>query len=112
MELHLATFELRAAVEAVAATVVPLIEKNGIRPTLEVADGLGAIRSDLTRARQVLLNLLSKASKFTRRGVSTVRAPREGDAVVLVVEVTGIGMIPEQFGRGWRCRGHGVGDRR
>ena len=99
MELHLETFDLRPAIEAVAATVAPLIGKNGNRLALDLADGLGAIRSDVTRVRQVLLNLLSNASKFTERGVITVRASREDDEVVLIVEDTGIGMTPEQLGR-------------
>ena len=99
MELHLETFDLRPAIEAVAATVAPLIEKNGNRLALELADGLGAIRSDVTRVRQILLNLLSNASKFTEGGVITVRATRDGDSIVLVVQDTGIGMTPEQLGR-------------
>jgi CheY-like chemotaxis protein len=99
MELHLETFELRPAIEAVAATVAPLVAKNGNRLELDLADGLGAIRSDMTRVRQVLLNLLSNASKFTEHGTITVRASRQGDEVVLVVEDTGIGMTPEQLSR-------------
>ena len=99
MELHLETFDLRPAIEAVAATVAPLIEKNGNRLALTLADGLGAIRSDVTRVRQILLNLLSNASKFTEGGVITVRATREGHEIILVVEDTGIGMTPEQLGR-------------
>jgi CheY-like chemotaxis protein/nitrogen-specific signal transduction histidine kinase len=103
MELHLETFELRPAIEAVAATVAPLIEKNGNALRLELADGLGAMRADVTRVRQVLFNLLSNASKFTERGTITLRAGREhqsgGDAIVITVEDTGIGMTPEQLGR-------------
>jgi PAS domain S-box-containing protein len=103
MELHLETFELRPAIDAVAATVTPLIEKNGNTLRLELADGLGAMRADVTRVRQVLFNLLSNASKFTERGTITLRAGREhrtgGDAIVMTVEDTGIGMTPEQLGR-------------
>ncbi|HEX9754090.1 MAG TPA: GAF domain-containing protein, partial [Gemmatimonadales bacterium] len=71
MELHLETFELRPALDAVAATVAPLIEKNGNTLRLELADSLGAMRADVTRVRQVLFNLLSNASKFTERGTIT-----------------------------------------
>jgi len=99
MELHLETFELRPAIEAVATTIAPLIDKNGNRLALDLADGLGAIRSDVTRVRQVLLNLLSNASKFTEHGLITLRASRDGDHIVLTVEDTGIGMTPEQMGR-------------
>lgn len=99
MDLHLETFELRPAIEAVAATVAPLIEKNHNTLRLEFAEGLGAIRSDVTRVRQVLLNLLSNASKFTEHGVITLRAAREGDQIVLAVQDTGVGLTPEQIGR-------------
>jgi PAS domain S-box-containing protein len=76
MELHLDTFELRPAIEAVASTVAPLIEKNGNRLALELAEGLGAMRADVTRVRQILFNLLSNASKFTERGTITLKAER------------------------------------
>jgi PAS domain S-box-containing protein len=103
MELHLETFELRPAIDAVAATVSPLIEKNGNTLRLELAEGLGAMRADVTRVRQVLFNLLSNASKFTERGTITLRAGRErgagGDVIVMTVRDTGIGMTPEQLGR-------------
>jgi PAS domain S-box-containing protein len=99
MELHLEAFELRPCIEAVAATIAPLVEKNGNRLALDLAADLGAVHSDVTRVRQILLNLLSNASKFTERGVITLRAMRHGHDVTLVVEDTGIGMTPEQQGR-------------
>ena len=103
MELHLETFELRPAIDAVAATVAPLIEKNRNELRLELADDLGAIRADVTRVRQVLFNLLSNASKFTERGTITLRAARThapaGDTVTFTVQDTGIGMTDEQMGR-------------
>jgi hypothetical protein len=103
MELHLETFELRPALEAVATTVSPLIEKNGNTLRLELADGLGAMRADVTRVRQILFNLLSNASKFTERGTITLRAMSgrgpAGDLLAFTVEDTGIGMTEEQMGR-------------
>ncbi len=103
MELHLETFELRPALDAVATTVAPLIEKNGNTLRLELAEDLGAIRADVTRVRQVLFNLLSNASKFTEHGSITLRATRErgpdGEAVCFSVQDTGIGMTPEQLDR-------------
>jgi CheY-like chemotaxis protein len=103
MELHLDTFELRPALDAVATTVSPLIEKNGNRLRLELADDLGVIRADVTRVRQILFNLLSNASKFTEHGAITLRAARVrapgGDEIVFSVRDTGIGMTPEQLGR-------------
>jgi hypothetical protein len=103
MELHLETFELQPAIEAVASTVAPLIEKRANTLRLELEPDLGAMRADVTRVRQVLFNLLSNASKFTERGIITLRAERRpglgGGEVVLTVADTGIGMTPEQLGR-------------
>jgi len=106
MELHLDTFELKPAIDAVAATVAPLIEKNGNRLVLELADELGAMRADVTRVRQILFNLLSNASKFTEKGTITLRVNTEASRlrpeapdVVFTVTDTGIGMTPEQLGK-------------
>ncbi|HUG27732.1 MAG TPA: response regulator [Gemmatimonadales bacterium] len=100
MELHLETFELQPAIETVASTVAPLIEKNANTLRLALSPGLGAMRADVTRVRQVLFNLLSNASKFTDHGEITLSAERragpEGEVMVLAVADTGIGMTPEQ----------------
>jgi hypothetical protein len=103
MELHLESFALRPAIEAVAATVAPLLDKHGNTLRLELDDELGVVRADITRVRQILFNLLSNASKFTERGAVTLRAVREqeaaGDSICFTVQDTGIGMTPEQLGR-------------
>ncbi len=103
MDLYYETFELRPAMEAVASTIAPLVEKNGNALVLEMPDDLGAIRADATRVRQVLFNLLSNAIKFTERGTVTLAARRdpspEGDTIWFTVRDTGIGMTPEQLGR-------------
>jgi PAS domain S-box-containing protein len=103
MELHLDTFELKPALDAVATTVAPLIEKNGNTLRLELAPDLGAMRADVTRVRQILFNLLSNASKFTEHGTITLTAAREpgaaGGQIVFCVRDTGIGMTPEQLSR-------------
>jgi PAS domain S-box-containing protein len=99
LELYLETFDLRPAVEDVATTVQPLIARNANTLSVEVAPDAGTITTDLTRFRQILLNLLSNASKFTERGSITLRVAREGAEVVVSVTDSGIGMTPEQLGR-------------
>ena len=103
MELHLEDFELALVISAVAATVAPLIEKNGNTLALDLAADLGVIRADVTRVRQILFNLLSNASKFTTRGTITLAARRtaapSGDLITFTVRDTGIGMTPEQLTR-------------
>ncbi len=77
MELYLETFELRPVIDDVATTVQPLVEQNGNRFELLAAADLGAMRADVTRVRQVLLNLLSNACKFTDHGVITLAVERQ-----------------------------------
>ena len=77
---------------------------NGNRLVLQVPPDIGSIESDATRLRQVLLNLLSNAAKFTSQGVITLAARREhtpgqGEQLVFEVQDTGIGMTPEQQGK-------------
>ncbi len=104
MELYVESFDVAAVVADVASTVRPLIEKNGNALELHAGDGLGTMHSDVTRVRQVLLNLLSNAAKFTEEGTITLEVTRDADAaagewLVFAVRDTGIGMTPEQLER-------------
>ncbi len=99
MSLYLESVDVAQMLHDVAATVRPLVEKNGNALVLEVAPDIGSIRSDVTKTRQVLLNLLSNASKFTEKGRITLSARRVQDRIEFSVADTGIGMTPEQLGR-------------
>jgi len=105
MELYLETFEIRTVVDEVVTTVRPLVEKNANRLNVELPVQPGTMRADLTKVRQMLLNLLSNACKFTERGTITLSIAREqdealrGEAIVLRVADTGLGMTSEQMNR-------------
>ena len=97
-ELSLERFSLAGLVHDVAEDVRPLVERNLDR--LEVAvEGDVELEGDPRKVRQILLNLLGNAAKFTEGGDVELRARRDGDEVVLAVRDTGIGMSPEQVGR-------------
>jgi signal transduction histidine kinase/CheY-like chemotaxis protein len=100
MDLYLESFELVPMINEVVATVKPLVEKNANTLQVDYADGLGAMRADLTKVRQTLFNLLSNACKFTERGIIALRVAREsvddGHWINFRVSDTGIGMSPEQ----------------
>ena len=97
MELYIETFDVQSMVRDVVTTIQPLVARNN--DTLEVtyADGLGAMRADLTKVRQILFNLLSNASKFTQQGQITLAVTRRADWIHFRVTDTGIGMSAEQM---------------
>ncbi|MEO5510570.1 MAG: HAMP domain-containing sensor histidine kinase [Longimicrobiales bacterium] len=99
MDVYLETFDLAALLNEVASTVRPLMEKNRNNVEVSVSPDLGEVMSDQVKVRQILLNLLSNASKFTEEGKITLSGERTGDEVVLRVRDTGIGMTGEQVGK-------------
>jgi signal transduction histidine kinase/CheY-like chemotaxis protein len=103
MKLFLETFEVAGVVEEVVATAQPLAEKNGNTLEVRCAPDVGQLREDITKVRQVLLNLMSNACKFTEKGKVSLDVTRENDVtgtwVVFRVRDTGIGMTSEQMGK-------------
>jgi signal transduction histidine kinase len=103
MELFLEEFELSELIDEAVSTTRPLIEKNGNQFMLRCEDALGPVRLDRVKARQVLLNLLSNAAKFTSGGEVVLAGRREasdrGEELVLQVIDSGIGMSPSQIKR-------------
>ncbi|WP_237481249.1 response regulator [Lichenibacterium dinghuense] len=101
MEVYAEEFDVVTAVREVADTVQTLVGKKGNSLRVDLAPDLGTMRSDLTKVRQMLLNLLGNAAKFTEAGTITLAAWREvgevGPSVCLRVSDTGIGMTPEQL---------------
>lgn len=96
MQVLLEDFDIARLLAEVESTVRPLVAQGGNELHRGWTEDLGTMRSDITRTRQILLNLLSNAAKFTSDGVLTLEARREGSEVVFVVRDTGIGMTPEQ----------------
>ncbi|MFQ5550152.1 MAG: GAF domain-containing protein, partial [Gemmatimonadales bacterium] len=98
MELYLESFDAAQLISDVVSTIKPLVEARSNK--LEVRqDGLAEMYGDQQRLRQVLLNLLSNASKFTEHGTITLDARADGDLAVMSVSDTGIGMTSEQVAR-------------
>jgi signal transduction histidine kinase len=99
LELNPQTVELAPLIDEVVATARPLAEQNKNRLVVEPQENLGAITVDPMRLRQILLNLLSNACKFTKAGEVRLEARRVVDGrdfIQLAVADTGIGMTAEQ----------------
>lgn len=102
MELFPVTFDLPAMLDQVAATIRPLVEKNGNRLEIQ-STGLNAFYADEMRLRQILFNLLSNACKFTKNGSircsASLETRKDVPSAVFRISDTGIGMTAEQLGR-------------
>jgi PAS domain S-box-containing protein len=103
MDLLPEVFDVSALVKDVAATMGPLAEARGNTLDVRCAPAIGFMNADLTRVRQVLLNLVSNAAKFTERGRISLEVDRMAmnDEAWLRFRVrdSGIGMTPEQLAR-------------
>ncbi len=105
MTLYPETFEVLPLIKNLVSTIKPTIEKNGSSLEIDYDGELGTMYQDQTRVRQVLLNLLSNASKFTRNGKITLKIRRQkeavasiaGETITFVVKDTGIGMTEYQL---------------
>jgi signal transduction histidine kinase/DNA-binding response OmpR family regulator len=96
MDLFLETFALNTVLNEVISTVQPLVEKKHSTLTVTYDDHLGDIQTDLTKLRQMLLNLMSNAAKFTENGSIRLEVKRDGEWVTFCVIDNGIGMTIEQ----------------
>ncbi|MEH2117269.1 sensor histidine kinase [Nostoc sp.] len=105
MTLYPETFEIATLIHNVVLTVKPTIEKNANVLEVHIDQQLGIMYADQTRMRQVLLNLLSNAAKFTTNGKVILTVNREKDEfrleaslgiITFTVTDTGIGMSHRQ----------------
>ena len=103
VELFNETFELKQVLDDVIKTSSTLALKNDNELLLEYNVDIDFVTADQTRLKQVILNLISNACKFTEKGKITVRINKiiqvGGDLVSIDVSDTGIGMSEEQMAK-------------
>jgi signal transduction histidine kinase/DNA-binding response OmpR family regulator len=102
MDVYLEDVEIAPLLEEVRAIIVPMVEKNNNTIEFRPAKNLGSMRTDRTKLKQSLLNILSNGSKFTQNGRLTLvaeRAEADRSMVRFAISDTGIGMTEEQLGR-------------
>lgn len=112
IELYLETVDISELIKEVIMMIRPLVEKNANVLVVNCADNLGYMKTDLTKVRQSLFNLLSNASKFTKQGQITISVEKDhrksGMAdveqqksalpyILFKVSDTGIGIAPERM---------------
>jgi signal transduction histidine kinase len=120
LELKLEDVDVAEAMKAAAEGVQDRLTESGIELRIIATDGVGMMRADGLRVRQVLFNLLSNAIGFSEPGqIVTLAAMRRGDEIVFKVSDRGRGIPPEvmdriftpfeTFTNGSRHRGVGLG---
>ena len=95
MELVIDDMALPPVLDAVVDTTKALIKDRPVTLRTEVPQRLPLVRADAQRVRQVLLNLLSNAAKFTDEGQITLKADVGPEFVTISVSDTGIGIEPD-----------------
>ncbi|TMJ41585.1 MAG: histidine kinase, partial [Alphaproteobacteria bacterium] len=99
LELNPSLVNLAPLIDEVAGTARQLAEQNKNRLVIEAPENLGALTVDPMRLRQILLNLVSNACKFTKQGEVKLQARKIADGrdwIEFAVADTGIGMTGEQ----------------
>ncbi len=97
MELSFEPTDLKEIIRGVMSTAIALVKDKPIELQQSVPENLPIITADSRRVRQVLLNLVSNAAKFTDEGFIHVEARVDGDFVRISVSDSGIGIPPEKL---------------
>jgi signal transduction histidine kinase len=99
LELNPEPINLARLIDEVVGTAGQLAEKNKNRLIVEAQENVGAVKADPMRLKQILLNLLSNACKFTKEGEVALRVRKAADGrdwIEFDVADTGIGLTAEQ----------------
>lgn len=100
VKLNIEDTDLYSVIDEVTNSMTPIFDKNKLSLEMGLEEGLPKVRADEGKLRQVFINLLSNATKFTQPG-GTIRieARRDGDYCQVSVIDTGIGIKKEDYER-------------
>jgi len=98
MELHLEDFKLKDMISLIEATTKPLLEKNSNKFVVKIDKSIETMKNDETKLKQILLNMISNSSKFTKEGtVSLIISEEVKNRIKFEISDTGIGMTENQL---------------
>ncbi len=95
MDIFVESFKLDEVIHVATSTVEPMLKDGRVRLIREIAPDIPPLKSDRDKLKQIILNLLSNAAKFTEKGEIKISACRQNGSLKLVVSDTGIGMKKE-----------------
>lgn len=97
LEIEIQPVELEPIIKGLMSTGVGLIGVKPVELRRDTPDELPIVLGDPLRVRQVLLNLLSNAAKFTEKGSVTIKVTAEPEHVLVAVQDTGPGIAPDHL---------------
>jgi len=97
MELSFEEMDLREIIKGVMSTAIALVKDKPVELRQSVPPDLPRIRVDSRRVRQVLLNLVGNAAKFTEEGFISIGAERRPTELVISVSDSGVGIPPNKL---------------
>jgi signal transduction histidine kinase/DNA-binding response OmpR family regulator/HAMP domain-containing protein len=97
--INFSTDEIGNVISNAMVTVEPMITPKGVKLVQEVEPELPTLNTDTLKVKQILLNLLSNAAKFTDEGSIVVSAKKQGDMISVTVKDDGIGIEPKNLER-------------
>jgi signal transduction histidine kinase len=116
MEISAESFKLDDVIHLATSTIEPMLKDGRVRLSTEIASGIPTLHTDREKLKQVILNLLSNAAKFTEEGEIRMAAWKDDGSLKLEVSDTGIGIpeealndIFEEFRQTDRSRARGYG---
>ncbi len=96
LSLHVEQFKLNNLLEEIKESMKPMVEKKGLKFELHVPDMIKC-KLDYTRVRQIIINLVSNAIKFTKEGKVKIKAKPRKNNFIIEVKDTGIGIKKDQL---------------
>ena len=112
MEIRVEPVQVDELINGAASTIEPILKQDQVRLVREVEPGLPTMNTDREQLRQIILNLLGNAAKFTEKGEIKVKAAQQNGSMKVMVSDTGIGIqkedlnqIFEEFHQGNRSNG-------
>jgi PAS domain S-box-containing protein len=97
MPVHLERVALNDVLHEVAVQMEPMVKRKGLEFNVQVPGESVSMQTDRTKVKQIVLNLISNAVKFTARGSVSISTRTNGDQVRIAVSDTGIGIRPQDL---------------
>lgn len=99
MEVHVEPVNVNEVVQAAISTIEPTLNGSSVRIIRQIASSVPALNTDREKLRQIILNLLDNAVKFTERGEIKISVSQQNGSFKLAVSDTGIGIQKEDLNK-------------